>query len=107
MFDNYEAKTEVDGHALFLSLIDTEGVSEYAKLRPLQYPNTDVFLLCYSVADPKSLENIQQTWSPEVSKVRLAPSHLESTYRCLVLPSCHSLPGRHQSRPSFELRGSG
>jgi GTPase SAR1 family protein len=35
-------------------------------LRPLSYPNTDVLVLCYSVTDPSSFENIAAKWMPEV-----------------------------------------
>ncbi len=35
--------------------------------RPLSYPDTDVLLLCYSIDNPDSLENIEEKWMPEVS----------------------------------------
>ena len=31
----------------------------YSRLRPLSYPQTDVFLLCFSVVSPPSFENIR------------------------------------------------
>ena len=30
------------------------------QLRPLQYPNTDVFLVCFSTVVPKSLEKVSE-----------------------------------------------
>lgn len=42
---------------------DTAGQEDYDRLRPLSYPQTDVFLLCYSVASPASLANIKPKWS--------------------------------------------
>jgi Ras-related C3 botulinum toxin substrate 1 len=41
------------------------GSDEYNSLRPLSYPGTDVFLLCFSLFSPSSLDAI-------ISKVRLA-----------------------------------
>lgn len=37
-------------------------------IRPLCYPNTDVFLLCYSVVSPTSYHNITEKWLPELKE---------------------------------------
>ena len=37
------------------------------QLRPLSYPQTDVFLVCYSVVSPSSYENFKEKWVPEIS----------------------------------------
>ena len=42
-----------------LSLFDTAGQEEYDRLRPLAYPETDVFLVCFSVTLPDSLDNVK------------------------------------------------
>jgi len=39
---------------------------DYDRLRPLSYPQTDVFLICYSVINPVSFENVRAKWSPEI-----------------------------------------
>ncbi|KAG2378458.1 hypothetical protein C9374_008097 [Naegleria lovaniensis] len=36
------------------------------RLRPLSYPGTDVFLLCFSMVNATSLENAQHKWIPEL-----------------------------------------
>ena len=41
---------------------------EYIHLRALSYVNSDVFLLCYSVATPESLVHAQEKWIPEIQK---------------------------------------
>lgn len=37
-----------------------------SRLRPLSYPQTDVFLVCFSVISPPSFENIKTKWVPEI-----------------------------------------
>ena len=50
-----------------LNLWDTAGQEDYDRLRPLSYPQTDVFLICFSVVNPTSFENVTHKWFPEVS----------------------------------------
>lgn len=66
VFDNYAVNVLVDGQQINLQLWDTAGQEDYAKLRPLSYPGTEVFLLCFSLVNPISLENVRNVWVPEV-----------------------------------------
>merc|ERR1712129_611069 len=47
--------------------IITAGQEDYDRLRPLSYPQTDVFLLCYSIISRASFYNIKNKWFPEIS----------------------------------------
>lgn len=47
-------------------MFDTAGQEDYDRLRPLSYPQTDVFLVCFSVTSPASFENVREKWFPEV-----------------------------------------
>lgn len=49
-----------------LALWDTAGQEDYDRLRPLSYPDTDVVLVCFSIDEPASLDNVLQRWHPEL-----------------------------------------
>merc|ERR1711988_1359461 len=68
VFDNYSASVTVDGKPINLGLWDTAGQDDYDRLRPLSYPETDVFLVCFSVTSKESLGNVEVKWIPEVQR---------------------------------------
>ncbi|KIM63836.1 hypothetical protein SCLCIDRAFT_1213971 [Scleroderma citrinum Foug A] len=66
VFDNYCANIMIKGKTLSLGFYDTIAHKDYDRLRPLSYPQTDVILVCFSVASPASFENVKEKWFPEV-----------------------------------------
>jgi small GTP-binding protein len=59
VFDNYSANLMVEDQQINIQLWDTAGQEDYKKLRPLSYPQTDSFVICFSLVAPTSLENVQ------------------------------------------------
>ncbi|EFC47019.1 rho family small GTPase [Naegleria gruberi] len=57
VFDNYSANVMVDGKPFSLGLWDTAGQDEYDRLRPLSYPQTDIFLVMFDVGDRSTLDS--------------------------------------------------
>lgn len=45
VFDNYAVTVMIGGEPYTLGLFDTAGQEDYDRLRPLSYPQTDVFLV--------------------------------------------------------------
>ncbi|XP_053768003.1 transforming protein RhoA isoform X2 [Desmodus rotundus] len=50
----------------YVPTVFESSVEDYHRLRALSYPHTDVVLMCFSIASPSSLDNIPETWTPEV-----------------------------------------
>eukprot|EP00123_Amoebidium_parasiticum_P001721 comp12883_c0_seq1/m.8072 comp12883_c0_seq1/g.8072 ORF comp12883_c0_seq1/g.8072 comp12883_c0_seq1/m.8072 type:complete len:197 (-) comp12883_c0_seq1:650-1240(-) len=66
VFENYATTQTVDGKQIELALWDTAGQEDYDHIRPLSYPNANVVLMCYSVDNIESLENVKDKWVIEV-----------------------------------------
>lgn len=66
VFDNFSANVMMDGKPIQLGLWDTAGQEDYDRLRPLSYPQTDVFLVCFSICSPNSFSNIKSKWMAEI-----------------------------------------
>ena len=66
VFENYKAKVKVNNTEYSILLWDTAGQEELENIRTLSYANTDIFLLCFSVVDRTSFENVKNKWYEEV-----------------------------------------
>lgn len=67
VFENFQTAVCVDNHLIQLAIWDTAGQEEYKRIRTLSYPETDVFLVCFSTVSKASLENVSRQWFPELS----------------------------------------
>ena len=66
VFDMHTKDIIVDGKNCLLTLWDTAGQEDYDRIRPLSYPDTDVFIVCFALDNPESLDNITSKWIPEL-----------------------------------------
>ncbi|KDR84517.1 hypothetical protein GALMADRAFT_237418 [Galerina marginata CBS 339.88] len=67
VFDSYTETRYLDQRYYSIGLFDTVGSVGYDRLRPLSYPQTDVFLICFSVVNHESYDNVRLKWYPEIS----------------------------------------
>ena len=47
-------------------LWDTAGQEEFDRIRPQSYPDTDCFLVCFSIEDQNSFRSVTQRWIPQI-----------------------------------------
>lgn len=67
VFSSYVPTINIDNQTIGVQIWDTQGNSDYDHLRPLSYPQTDIFLLCFSLVSHKSFLNIKEKWIIEVN----------------------------------------
>ncbi|KAF8190371.1 cell division control protein 42 [Mycena galopus ATCC 62051] len=65
LFDNQVLEVKVAEETYWLGLFDTGGGEDYYRIRPLSYPGTDVFLICFRVNRRASFEAVS-LWVPEI-----------------------------------------
>ncbi|TFK74893.1 hypothetical protein BDN72DRAFT_886025 [Pluteus cervinus] len=66
VFENYVQDITVEDQMVELSLWDTAGQEEFDRLRSLSYAETHVVMICFSVDNPTSLENVESKWLDEI-----------------------------------------
>jgi len=68
VFENYVHDIFVDNIHMELSLWDTAGQEEFDRLRSLSYDDTQAIMLCFSVDNKDSLENVGTKWVAEIAE---------------------------------------
>ena len=66
VFDNYSTIVSVENKPYSLGLWDTAGQDDYDRLRPLSYPQADIFLICFALNSPSSFDSVSAKWFPEM-----------------------------------------
>jgi small GTP-binding protein len=68
VFDNYSQTGELNGCPYHVGLFEPGGGEDYERLRPLEYPQTDIFVLLFDISDNKEkFEQIHSYWWAEVN----------------------------------------
>lgn len=65
VFD-FADRITVDGTSYHVNFWDFRPLEGQAHLRPLGYPGTDIFILCFDIANRASFDNIKQMWITEI-----------------------------------------
>ncbi|CAG5132620.1 unnamed protein product [Candidula unifasciata] len=65
VFETFVKDLVVNDRQIQLGLWDTAGQDDYDRLRPLSYYDTDILLICFSISDPDSFNNVTDKWYPE------------------------------------------
>uniref|UniRef100_T1GQJ5 Uncharacterized protein n=1 Tax=Megaselia scalaris TaxID=36166 RepID=T1GQJ5_MEGSC len=68
--DIYNAEVMVNDSPVNLNLCDTAGQDTLDPLRELCYPDSDVFVLCFSTVKPETFQSIKTKWAPKFSKTK-------------------------------------
>ena len=51
-----------------VSIHDTAGQQDYTGIRAFSYAQTDIVIVCFSMADIQTYQNVQELWVPEIQK---------------------------------------
>ena len=96
VFDNYSKNVILGGAPCCIGLFDTAGQEDYDRLRPLSYPQTDVFLVCFSVSSRASFGRRRKR-SRLIAKSRVRPRSPEFETRRAPVASINALLVWHTS----------
>ncbi len=47
-------------------MIETPGIPDFDRVRPLSYANVQIVLICFNVDEPQSITNVVEKWNPEI-----------------------------------------
>lgn len=67
VFNDHSVIVNYNQDCYILDIYDTAGNRDYERLRPLSYPYTNIFIVCFSVDDRNSFKNVSRKWLPELS----------------------------------------
>ncbi|KAI8067621.1 small GTPase superfamily [Gilbertella persicaria] len=96
VFENYVQEITVQDQTVELSLWDTAGQEEFDRIRLLSYENTHVYMLCFSVENHDSFQNIPDKWLEEVTE------HGSQAKVVLVALKCDLRSENHLNTISYE-----
>ena len=77
VYENYEIQINIDQNpdrdvsesqteTYKLAIYDTAGQEDYDRVRVMCYPDTHIFIVCFSIINPASFGNVKTRWLPEL-----------------------------------------
>lgn len=60
VFKAYVAGLELDGRQVEFALWDTVWAGDYDRFQPFLYSDSHIFLICYAIDTPKSLDSVME-----------------------------------------------
>ena len=88
VFDNYVKYAVIEGKSVHMAMWDTAGQEDYARLRPLSYPNTDVFVVAFDLVSKPSFANISSKWLKELADFKTKGGSSSGAQVKVVLIGC-------------------
>lgn len=79
IYDKESIEMILDGRRHTIQLHDTAGQEDYDRIRQQFYKRAQCFLLCYSINNRISFENITAKWIPEITATQRVPIVLIAT----------------------------
>eukprot|EP00092_Neocalanus_flemingeri_P025605 GFUD01027760.1.p1 GENE.GFUD01027760.1~~GFUD01027760.1.p1 ORF type:complete len:194 (-),score=61.30 GFUD01027760.1:60-641(-) len=64
--DTFSVNITVEEEEYTLEIFDTAGQEDFDRIRSQSFPDTDVFLVCFSTISKVTLENVKIKWIPEI-----------------------------------------
>jgi hypothetical protein len=87
LLHDYSANVMVNSGIISLGLWDTIG-QDHDRLHPLTYPQTDVFLICFSFVSPLSYENVRTKVCLYCNRASMISSHAVSGILRFLIMRC-------------------
>jgi small GTP-binding protein len=78
-----------------LELYDTNGDEIFDRIRPLIYPKTDIFVLCFSTIDRTTYENVWTKWYPEMK-------YYQPSAQCIIIGTKIDIRNDHKALKMLE-----
>lgn len=75
-YEKEDFEIMLNGKNYFLKLIDTAGQEDYERVRRLFYKDARAFILCYSIDNKASFDNITHKWMKELKSLENWPTPL-------------------------------
>lgn len=67
IFEHFEKDILIKNKPITLEIWDTAGQEDYDRLMPLNYPNTEILIICFSIANMETYKRVKHKWIPEIN----------------------------------------